>query len=232
MVPNRHWIRRLLRISVPAGVDSLSVVLGQFWFLSIVNRLGDVAAGAHGIAIRWEALGYLSGAAFGTAAMTLVGQNLGAGNPRRAARSGWTAWLMGAGVMTTMGAVFYTLAPFMFQLFCPGPDQESIVLAGVPVLRLVAFAMPPLACCIVFTYALRGAGDTRVPMLITWLGFLGLRIPLAYILTDGIHLSFIHIAGFELGLIGAWIAMVADIVARGACFVLRFTTGAWQRVEV
>jgi putative MATE family efflux protein len=232
MVPDLHWIRRLLRISVPAGMDSLSLVLGQFWFLSIVNGLGDVAAGAHGIAIRWEALGYLSGAAFGTAAMTLVGQNLGAGNPRRAARSGWTAWLMGAGVMTTMGAIFYTLAPLMFKLFCPGPDQESIVLAGVPVLRLVAFAMPPLACCIVFTYALRGAGDTRVPMLITWLGFLGLRIPLAYLLTDGVQLPFVHIAGFGLGLIGAWIAMFVDIVARGACFVLRFTTGGWQRVEV
>jgi putative MATE family efflux protein len=232
MVPNLQWIRRLLRISVPAGLDSLSVVLGQFWFLSIVNGLGDVAAGAHGIAIRWEALGYLSGAALGTAAMTLVGQNLGAGNPRRAARAGWTAWLMGAGIMTTMGAIFYTLAPLMFKLFCPGPDQESIVLAGVPVLRLVAFAMPPLACCIVFTYALRGAGDTRVPMLITWLGFLGLRIPLAYLLTNGVQLSFVHIAGFGLGLIGAWIAMFVDIVARGACFVLRFTTGAWQRVEV
>jgi len=232
MVPNLHWIRRLLRISVPAGVDSLSVVLGQFWFLSIVNGLGDVAAGAHGIAIRWEALGYLSGAAFGTAAMTLVGQNLGAGNRRRAARSGWTAWLMGVGVMTAMGAVFYTLAPLMFELFCPGPDQESIVVTGVPVLRLVAFAMPPLACCIVFTYALRGAGDTRVPMLITWLGFLGLRIPLAYILTDGVQFSSIHIAGFGLGLIGAWIAMFVDIVARGACFILRFTNGAWQRVEV
>ena len=49
----------------------------------------------------------------------------------------------------------------------------------MPVLRLVAFAMPALACCIIFTYALRGAGDTRVPVLFTWIGF-GIRIPLAY----------------------------------------------------
>ena len=111
-----------MRISVPAGLDSMSVVVGQFWFLSLVNRLGVEASGAHGIAIGWEALGYLSGAAFGTAAMTLVGQNLGAGRPEEAARSGWRAFALGVGVMSFMGLVFFTFAPEMFRLFCP---QES-----------------------------------------------------------------------------------------------------------
>ena len=68
-------------------MDSLSVVAGQLWFLSLVNRLGDVASSAHGIALGWEALGYLSGAAFGTAAMTLVGQNLGARRPEQAGQT-------------------------------------------------------------------------------------------------------------------------------------------------
>ena len=181
--PDWSLMRRLLRISVPAGIDSLSVVVGQLWFLTIVNGLGDTASGAHGIALRWEALGYLSGAAFGTAAMTLVGQNLGARQPRQAARSGWVAFGLGAAMMCTMGLVFFVLAPQMFALFCGGPEQEPVIEAGVPVLRLVAFAMPALACCIIFTYALR-AGDTRVPLLFTWIGFLGVRIPLAYLLTS------------------------------------------------
>src|SRR5437879_6148173 len=76
--PRLDLIWRLLRVSVPAGLDGMLVVVGQLWFLSIVNELGTEVAAAHGIALRWEALGYLSGAAFGTAAMTLVGQNLGA----------------------------------------------------------------------------------------------------------------------------------------------------------
>ena len=54
---------------------------------------------------------------------------------------------------------------------------------GVPVLRLIAFAMPALASTMIFTAALRGAGDTRVPVLFTWVGFLAFRIPLAYLLT-------------------------------------------------
>src|SRR5262249_11915186 len=125
--PNFDLIRRLLRISVPAAVDSLSGVLGQLWFLSLVNRLGHTASRAHGMAWRWEALGYLSAAAFGTAAAALVGQTLGAGRPRQASRSGWVAFGLGCGLTCFMGAVFFSLAEPMFVLFCPDPDQQPII---------------------------------------------------------------------------------------------------------
>jgi putative MATE family efflux protein len=232
--PRMDLIRRLLRISIPAGLDSLSLVVGQFWFLSIINRLGNVASGAHGIAIIWEALGYLSGAAFGTAAMTLVGQNLGAGRPDQASRSGWLAFGLGCGVMTFMACVFYTLAPWMFQLFCPQESQKPIIEMGVPVLRLVAFAMPFLASTIVFTSALRGAGDTRIPVLFTWTGFFVVRIPLAYFLTlPVVDLGPLgSYAGWDLGLLGAWWAMFADIVVRGVFFLYRFAWGAWHQQRV
>jgi putative MATE family efflux protein len=232
--PELDLIWRLLRISVPAAVDSLSVVVGQFWFLSIVNRLGEVASGAHGIALGWEALGFLSGAAFGTAAMTLVGQNLGAGRPDRAARSGRVAFGLGCGVMCTMGAIFFFLARPMFLLFCPYPSQVDVVNAGVPVLRLVAFAMPFVASTVVITYALRGAGDTRVPVLFTWTGFLCLRIPLAYLFTlQTIDLGVLGTwPGCNWGLFGAWLAMFADLIVRGALLFMRFLSGRWREIQV
>jgi putative MATE family efflux protein len=221
--PDASLLARLLRVSVPAAVDSLSIVGGQFWFLHIVNRLGDLAASAHGIAIGWEALGYLSGHAFGTAAMTLVGQSLGARRPDLAARSAWTAFALGSAMMCAMGALFYGLAPTMFWLFCQDPLQHSVIEVGVPVLRLIAFAMPALASTMVFTAALRGAGDTRVPVLFTWIGFLAFRIPLAYLLTGPL---------FNLGLLGAWIAMTADLYVRGAFFLWRFIGGRWMLARV
>jgi putative MATE family efflux protein len=221
-VPDWLLMKRLLRVSVPAGADSLSVVAGQMWFLHIVNGLGPTAAAAHGIALSWEALGYLSGHAFGTAAMTLVGQNLGARRPHEAERSGWRAFVLGCGVMTTMGVLFFTLAPWLFAPFCP-PGQEVIVETGVPVLRLVAFAMPALASTMIFTAALRGAGDTRVPVLFTWVGFLLVRIPLAYLLTS---------EPIALGLFGAWLAMAADLFVRGAFFWWRFAGGRWKQAVV
>jgi putative MATE family efflux protein len=223
MRPSPDLLRRLLRVSIPAATDSVSLAVGQLWFLSIVNGLGDAAEAAHGIALSWEALGYLSGGAFGTAAMTLVGQHKGGGRLEEAARGGWTAFALGGAVMTLMGAVFFALAEPMFQLFCPGADQRGIVEAGVPVLRLVAFAMPFLASCIIFTGALRGAGDTRVGVLFTWLGFFGVRLPLAYLLTR---------PAFGLGLYGAWLAMFADLLVRGLFFLARFAGGRWKQIAV
>jgi putative MATE family efflux protein len=232
--PDRDLLTRLLRVGVPAGIDSMSGVLCQLWFLGIINGLGNTASSAHGIALRWEAMGYLSGAAFGTAAMTLVGQNLGAGQPRQAARSGWVAFGLGCGMMCLMGAVFFVLAPQMFALFCSSPAQRPIIEVGVPVLRLVAFAMPPTASYIIFTYALRAAGDTRVPVLFTWIGFLGIRIPLTYLLTQP-HLDLGVFGSWPeswLGLFGAWLAMFADLLVRGSFFLVRFASGRWQTVRV
>ena len=121
LLPDTKIIWRLLRISIPASVDTLSIGLCQLWFLSMVNELGDVAGAAHGIAIRWESLGYLSGQAFSTAAAALVGQNLGARRPEEAARSGWIAWGIGCGVMSAMGRGFgYVFCSRYVRAFVPG----------------------------------------------------------------------------------------------------------------
>ena len=137
--------------------------------------------------------------------------------------------------MSLMGAIFFTFARPMFWIFCPSPEQQPIIDVGVPVLRLVAFAMPPLACTIIFTQALRGAGDTRVPVIFTWVGFFVIRIPLAYYLALE-SLSFwegrVSFSGLGLGLYGCWLAMFADLVARGVFFLARFARGVWTKQKV
>jgi len=234
LVPDFGLIYRLLRISVPACVDTISIGLFQLWFLTLVTELGDVAAAAHGIAIRCEGMGYLSGQAFATAAAALVGQNLGARKPESAAHAAWVALGLGCIVMTVMGVLFFVFAPDLFRVFSPHAHQQPIVDAGVPVLRLVAFAMPPLSAIIVFTGALRGAGDTRFPILLTWIGFLVIRMPLAYLLTRSMidlgPLGTIH--GFNQGLMGAWVAMFVDLLVRGILFFWRFLSGRWKAVRV
>lgn len=63
-----------------------------------------------------------------------------------------------------------------------GPEQAPVAAVAPQLLRIVSFAMLPLAFMQVLTGALRGAGDTRWPLLFTFIGFLGVRIPLAYLL--------------------------------------------------
>ena len=160
LIPDRGLMARLLRVSVPAAVDSLSVTACQFWFLSLVNRLGDEPAAAHGIAIRWEGLGYLAGGAFGTAAISLVARNLGAGRPDLAAKSARTAIYLGGGVMTVMAAVFFVLARPMCEVF--SPHNPAVVELGTQALRLIAAALAgELSGAATTTITIRDITDTK-----------------------------------------------------------------------
>jgi Na+-driven multidrug efflux pump len=129
-------------------------------------------------------------------------------------------------LLVVVGSLIYVEAEAMFGLFLGG-RQPNVVLEGVPVLRIVAFALPFLATLNVLNGALRGAGDTRWPWLIVLVGYLGLRMPLTYWLTwpiaDG---------GWGLGLRGAWLAMFCDLTVRGILVAARFLNGGWQHAKV
>ena len=237
LAPNRVLLGRLLHISLPAAAESLSMVAGQMVFLSVVNTLGDAARGAHGIALGWESLAEMFGLAFGVAASVLVGQNLGGGRPDAARRGGLVAYACGASLMTIGGVVFYSFATPLFAFYCPNPEQAPVVAAGVPVLRLVAFAMPALAACHVFSSGLRGAGDTRWPLVFTTVGFFAVRLPLTFLLCESAiclpwGLWGGSLPGMGLGLYGCWLAMQADLWLRGMLFLWRFLRGGWEQTVV
>lgn len=231
---NVDIMRRLLRIGTPGGLDAISLVLCQLWFVAIINLLGNVAAAAHGIGVRVEALAYMPGAAFQMAAATLVGQFLGAGKPKQATHSTLMACGVATAIMTFCGFMFYFFAAELAGVFLPAANSDVGELTA-SLLRVSAFSMPPLALVIVLIGTLRGAGDTRWPLAITLIGFLGIRLPLAYYLAyDTIHIPFIEVTlpGWNLGVIGAWYAMVIDIYIRCGLMCARFFQGGWKRVRV
>jgi len=234
--PNTPLIRRILRIGLPAGIDIMAILACQFWFISIVNALGTLATAAHGLGIRIESLAYLPGAAFQVAATTLSGQYLGAGNPPRAAWAAIVCCLLAGGIMVTAGVTFAFGAEHLVAFFL-GPSESLSEVAPVAarLLRIVALAMPPLAVAMVLSGTLRGAGDTRYPMVISFIGLLAVRIPGAYFLcweVIPLPLWGVELPGMGLGVIGAWYAMVGDLTLRAGLFLVRFATGGWQRVEV
>ena len=214
---------RILRISLPASGESLTTIFCQLWFLSLINELGPTATAAHGVAIRCEALAFLTATAFSISARTLVGQYLGAERPDQAARAARVAWGYGVAALVVIGALLFFSAPIMLNLILWG-KQPAVVAEGVPVLQIVAFALPFLATMNILTGALQGAGDTRWPWLIVLAGYFGLRIPLTYALT---------LPGwYPLGLRGAWLAMFADLALRGVLVAARFLHGGWKQARV
>jgi len=228
VIPRRADVGRILRISLPAAGESLTNSGCQLWFLGLINRLGPTATAAHGVAIRCESLAFLTISAFSVAASTLTGQYLGAGRPDLARRAARISWAIGAAVLSAIGVWLFVGAGWFFELFLGG-NKPGVAAEGVPVLRIVAFAMPALATINVLNGALRGAGDTRWPWAIVLFGYLAVRMPLTYALVAPAGPVG---EGYGLGLRGAWVAMLADLVIRGILVAARFHQGGWSRVRV
>jgi putative MATE family efflux protein len=230
--PDRELLRRILRIGLPGGLDQLGVLACHLGYASIINRLGTQATAAHGLGIQIEALAFLPGSAFMVAAATLAGQSLGAANPRAAARSIVQCWLAAASVMSLAGVVFYHFGGHLAEFFNGGQADDVTQLAAA-LLKIIAFGTPFHATLMVFTGGLRGAGDTRWPLLITFAGLCGIRLPLAALLAwPEVSLGPLTIPGLGWGVQGAWTAMVSDLIVRALLIVCRFQLGGWRQIKV
>lgn len=220
---SRPRCRRILRIGIPAAADGAIMWSAHFVFLAIIARLADPPLGpayfaAHIVAVRVAAFTYLPSVAWSAAAATMIGQALGAREPSRARRAGHESVFQGALFAAGIMLMFYFGAELIFKLMTVDPLVRA---AGVPPFRVAALLQPCLAVSIIYIGGLRGAGDTRFPLLISIAGAL-------------IRISFGAFFGLYLGwgLLGAWMGMFADIIWRATAATLRFLAGKWVQTRV
>src|SRR5205814_2453802 len=111
------------KIGLPAGVSDSVQWLANFALVIVINKMDatNISAAAHNNAIKIESLSYLAGFAVSTAAATMVGQSLGMRDPRRATRSAYLGYLLGGGIMITMGVLFITLGRFPARFMSEDP---------------------------------------------------------------------------------------------------------------
>ena len=226
-------IRRVMRIGLPGGFDVASVLTCHLIYVAIINRLGTLSQAAHGLGVQIEAMSYLPGSAFQVAAATIAGQSLGAADQRRAVRGVWLCAGSALAIMTVAGCVLYFAGESVARIFT-GETTATTVLTG-ELLKIVALSCPSLAILMVLSGALRGAGDTRWSLAITFIGLVGVRIPGALLLAwSEVPLPFTDLAipGAGLGVAGAWYAMIGDVMLRSVLAAGRFLHGGWQRVPV
>lgn len=221
---DRHTILRILRIGLPGVVDGICLWTGHFTFLKIISSLGSGAMreaifAAHVIGIEVEALNYLPASAWGMAAATLIGQNLGAGQKERARLGGHEAVLQACLLAAATSLVFYFGAGQIYRLM---HSDELVGTVGVPAMQVLAVFEIPLSTAIVYIAAVRGSGNTVAPLLINLCGVFGLRLTLGYWL--GV------VCGY--GLVGAWWGMGIDVTARAIAVALYFRFGRWDQRQV
>lgn len=162
------------------------LLLGSMAALTpIVAGLGTVTLAAHRIVLNTLSLAFLPGIGFAVAATVLVGQRGGAGEPAAARAVAGVALRWGVGWMSTVGALFALLAPQVVAIFVTAgaAEHEALVRVGSAGLIASALAQPGWAACMVLAGALRGAGKTRIPLIVSG-GLSWLAVGLAWALVQ------------------------------------------------
>jgi putative MATE family efflux protein len=214
---DRARTRKLIRIGFPAALEQLVVQGGFIAFTTLIARFyGTRPLAAYGIGVQILSVSFVVGFGFSIAASTLVGQHLGAGSPERATQSGWRASVLAMATMSVLAILILVFARPIARLMIA---DEEVVNLTVSFIHWLGVAQPLMAMQFALAGALRGAGDTRFPLVATLSGLIGGRVALACVFT-WLRLSVDWIYG----------ALLADYIIQSSLLALRFRGRRWQRV--
>ncbi len=206
--PGLDRLRRLVKLGAPAAGQILLEV--GAWNLATLSAgwLTPVALATHQIALNYASLTYMVPLGVSAAAAVSVGHAVGAGDPERARRAGWLALGLGTAFMLLAAVVFLAAPGPLIALYTRDPQVMAV---GPSLLGLAAAFQIFDGIQTVSTGALRGLGETRVPMLANLVGYWVLGLPLGLTLCFALHWG---IYGLWIGLLAALIVIAVTLLAR------------------
>ncbi|MFD2935957.1 MATE family efflux transporter [Spirosoma flavum] len=217
--PDVSLIRHLLSLAI-GGTSQFLVGSASWIFLTrILSTFGSDVVAGYTIAIRIIVFTILPSWGMANAAATLVGQNLGAGQPERAETSAWRAAFCNMLFLAVVGVGFFLGATPIVGLF---DNNVQVVAVAVECLRVFCLGYLFMAYGMVLTQALNGAGDTRTPTLINIVCFWVVEIPLAYTLAHTLNWG-------PPGVF--WSVAISETLLAGIA-VWFFRRGRWKTVHV
>jgi multidrug resistance protein, MATE family len=219
----RDLFARLIRFGFPNGVQWMLDALAFTVFLFLIGWQGEVELAATNIAFSINMVAIIPMLGVGQAVAVLVGQRLGQDRPALAERSTWTGFRL-AWLYITSVALLYVVVPeaFLYVFRSAQEGNAARVALLVPVLlRFVAVYSVCDSMNIVFSFALRGAGDTRFVTAM----MLALAWPIMVLPTWGAWY-------YGWGLYWAWGFASAYVIALGFTFLCRFRAGRWKAMRV
>ena len=209
--------KQLVDVGYPAGIEMVVFQVGYFLFLILLGRYyGDTALAAYSLTGTLFMICMVVGFGFSVAAATLSGQHLGANAPQEAVKSGLRTLIYGASSMAVMSVLVLLTAEDLVLFFLSGATPLFIEISQKIVL-MVALSTPLMAIEFAIGGTLRGAGDTRFPMVSTMIGLLGVRCTLAIVCVL-----------LSLDVIYLFAAMVVENAVKGLLLILRFRTDRWK----
>lgn len=224
--PDRPLLGRMLWFGLPSGLQVTLDVLAFAVFTFLVGRMGEAQLAASGMAFTLNIVGFVPMLGIGQAVGVLVGQRLGEDRPDLAERSAWTGFKLTWVYMAALAALYLGLPGPLVELFRSREAAEAArwaeVAPLVPVLlRFVAIYSLFDGINLVFSFALKGAGDTRfvtgVMLVMAW--------PVMVLPTWAAQV-------YGWGLFAAWTFASLYIIGLAFIFLARFRAGFWKSMRV
>jgi multidrug resistance protein, MATE family len=196
-------VRRLLVLGGPVAAQFMMEIGIFSAAAALIAKLGPVPLAGHQVAINTAALTYMVPLGISSAAAVRVGNALGRGDREAARRAGWTAIALGAAFMICAGVVLVAIPRQIARIYTP---DSRVIAAGASLLIIAAAFQLFDGLQVVTTGALRGAGETRMPMLVNLVAYWLVSLPTAYVL------------GFRAawGAPGVWIGLCVGLMLIGS----------------
>jgi len=214
-----RMIWRIVKIGIPVAINWTERTASNLLVTWFVVPFGTMSVAAHSLMDRVDNIIRMPSMGIGNAAGILAGQNLGAGQPERAERTGWLAVGLFSGIMFVLSLLMGLWPEFVIRIFNSEPGMVDI---GVDFLRIQIVGWMMLGFIITLMNCLNGVGDTWIPTLNTLITMWAVQVPLAYFLPKYT----------DLGVNGVRWAMVAAMVIRAAVFAVYFKTGRWKHKKI
>ena len=210
-----YRVKEIFKVGLPAALEQVIFQGGITAFLILVALYGTEAYAAYGIGVQILSFSFVIGFGFSIAGATLVGQHLGAGDTDQARRAGWGAMRLSIVSMTFFGILIALFAEPLARFMI---DNDEVVRLSVIFIWLLGSMQPLMAIEFSLGGALRGAGDTKTPLMITLTCLLFIRVLLAlifYMLDASVEIIFS--------------TLVADYIVKGFLYVARFRSNKWMQ---
>jgi putative MATE family efflux protein len=216
---NVRVMTKLLRVSLTGMLQFAIANASWIGLVRIVSLFGSAAVAGYTVAIRIVVFFILPAWGLSNAAATLVGQNLGAKRPDRAALAVWRTGLYNMIFLGLIGVFFIVFATPAVRLFVNDPEVVPIAATA---LRTFSCGNLAYAYAMVMLQAFNGAGDTLTPTLVNFFGFWVLELPLAWGLAVDMH----------LGAEGAFLSLVIAECVIAIASIILFKRGRWARQKI